>query len=304
MKMTDLSNLLKEPDVDFRTRLVDGLLQTSPNLVYVFDLVEKRFLYASGDQVASLGYSCSEIVDMGSALQEKLVHPEDRPRLKEHQDRCRAANPGDVLEVEYRWRHAIGDWHWLAVRETPLGVAENGEARYVLGTAEDMNEHRAAQDKVWYFSTHDQLTGLYNRAFFEAEVGRMEKSRHFPISILFVDIDGIREVNERQGHDIGDALLKRSAQILHESFRAEDIIARVGGDEFAALLLGTGAASTDAILGRVRSRINKNNQSNTNTLLSLSLGFATAEYGQSLREAVGSAERRMLDVKKARQNMR
>jgi diguanylate cyclase (GGDEF)-like protein len=209
-----------------------------------------------------------------------------------------------LLEVEYRVRHAYGDWHWLSVRDTPLILPKDGPVRYILGVAEDINERRTALDKVGYISTHDQLTGLFNRAYFNAEVGRMEKSRQYPISILFMDIDDLRVVNETKGHEAGDNLITRTAQVLVETFRSEDIIARLGGDEFAVILPATGSASSEAILARIRTRLTKNNQTNTKTLLNISMGMATAENGHSLREAVTAAEKRMLETKSARRNLK
>jgi diguanylate cyclase (GGDEF)-like protein/PAS domain S-box-containing protein len=304
MKITELRDKLAGAGADFDSRLVDCLLLTGANLLYVFDLAESRYIFVNGDTTATLGYTPNEIIDMGDSFTAKLVHPEDANRLKEHRLRCGIAKQGDLLEVEFRAKHVYGDWHWLSARETPLIRPPDGIIRYVLGVAEDISERKAAQDKVWYVSSHDQLTGLFNRAYFEAEVVRMEKSRHYPISILCVDIDDLRSANDSQGHEAGDALLKRTAQILQESFRSEDIIARVGGDEFAVILLATGNASSEAILSRIKTRITKNNQLNTKTLLNLSLGMATAESGQSLSDTVKQAEKRMDDVKRARKNMK
>ena len=126
-----------------------------------------------------------------------------------------------------------------------------GAANYIikenikrLGTAvvhalEEKNvriERERAQEELKYLSIHDTLTGLYNRNFFMAEIERLERGRAFPISIVMADADHLKETNDRQGHPAGDALLKRIAQTLTIAFRAEDVIARIGGDEFAVLL--------------------------------------------------------------------
>ena len=186
------------------------------------------------------------------------------------------------------------------MRETPLRRTASGEVRFVLGTAEDISERRVAQEKVWFVSTHDQLTGLFNRAYFEAEVDRMEKGRRFPISILSVDVEGMRTVNERQGHEAGDELLRQTAQLLIGAFRAEDVIARTGGDEFNVILPNTGAVSTDAIMTRVKAHLNSHNQTHRNDPLSLWMGIATVDYGQSLREAFKNAEKKLYEAKQAR----
>ncbi|HTX92386.1 MAG TPA: sensor domain-containing diguanylate cyclase [Anaerolineales bacterium] len=304
MKTSELRKLLADVGVDFESRLVDCLFVTGANLIYIFDLAESRYIFVSGDTASTLGYAPQEILKMGNKIEAELVNPEDRQRVLEHHQNCQRAAEGDLLEVEFRAKHVYGGWHWLLIRDTPLVRNADGQVRYILGTAEDVSERKAAQEKLWFVSTHDQLTGLYNRAYFEAEVGRMEKSRHYPISVLFVDIDDLQALNDAQGHEAGDALLLRCSQILLESFRAEDVIARVGGDEFAVILPLTGEPSSEAILSRIRARITKHNQTNTKTLLGLSLGMATAEHGESLREAVKTAEKRLAESKRAHRNLK
>jgi diguanylate cyclase (GGDEF)-like protein/PAS domain S-box-containing protein len=297
MKIDDLRKVLPDMGEGLEASLVEGLLLSMQNIVYVYDLAESRYLFITGEVTSILGYTAEEIVAMGNEVMAKLVHPEDAPRLSGHQKQCAQARIGDMLEVEYRSRHAYGDWHWLSVRETPLIRAGEDTSRYLLGIAEDISERRAAQEKVWFVSTHDQLTGLYNRAYFEAEINRMEKGRHFPISVLCTDVENLRGVNEDQGHAGGDDLLRRAAQVLHESFRSEDVVARFSGDEFAVLLPNTGNISSDAILTRVRNQVANNNRLQKKAPLTLSLAMATAEQGQSLREAVKSAEKRLYDAK-------
>jgi diguanylate cyclase (GGDEF)-like protein/PAS domain S-box-containing protein len=299
MKIVDLHNALIETDQDLDLRLLECLLLATPNLLYVYDLTELRYVFIGGDTTAVLGYAANEICSMGNLVTSRLVHPEDVQRLAEHHIRCTQSSKGDLLEIEYRAKHVYGDWHWLSVRDTPLVQPADGSIRYILGIAEDISERRAAQEKVWFVSTHDQLTGLYNRAYFEAEIERIENSRYFPISILLVDIDDLRTENEKQGHAAGDELLLRSTQVLHEVFRSEDMIARIDGDEFAVVLPKTGEASKDAILARIKLHIDKNNQLHNQIPLNLSIGMATAENGQSLRDALKHAEKRLSVVKHA-----
>ena len=304
MKVADLHKTLQEAGIDLEAGLLECLLLAMPNLFTIYDLSELRYIFVGGDTTSVLGYTADEICSMGNSVTAQLIHPEDVDRFEEHHLRCKRSSLGDLLEIEYRAKHVYGDWHWLSVRETPLAQSADGSVRYILGVVEDISEKRAAQEKVWFVSTHDQLTGLYNRAYFEAEIGRMENSRYFPISILLVDIDNMRTENESQGHPGGDELLRRSTQVLHAAFRSEDAIARVGGDEFAVILPKTGSAATEAILARVRMHINNNNQSNKNLPLSLSMGMATAEHGQSLREAMKQAEKKLFDVKQAHKLVR
>jgi diguanylate cyclase (GGDEF)-like protein/PAS domain S-box-containing protein len=301
MKITELHDILAGAGKNLDTHLAESLLTTSSNLVYIYDLTEKRYLFISGDAPAVFGFSTEEILAMNDAVNTRLVHPEDLPHLVDHQRQCAEAAEGDLIEIEYRIRYALGDWHWLSVRDTPLVLVKKENVRYVLGVAEDISERRAAQEKVWFVSTHDQLTGIFNRAYFEAEVDRMEKSRRYPISVLYVDIVGLRAVNDSLGQETGDELLRGAAQVLLSAFRAEDVVARLGGDEFGVILPNTGSVSTDAILARVKTHLNNHNQAHRKVPLNLALGIATVEYGQSLRDAVKSAERKIYDAKGSRE---
>jgi len=87
-----------------------------------------------------------------------------------------------------------------------------------------------------FLSTHDPLTGLYNRSYYEEELVRLGRGRAFPVSVIVADLDGLKDVNDTFGHEAGDGLLREAAEILRATFRAEDVVARIGGDEFAILL--------------------------------------------------------------------
>jgi diguanylate cyclase (GGDEF)-like protein len=199
-----------------------------------------------------------------------------------------------VLEVEYRLKYAYGEWHWFAIRETVYTRSADGQVKEMLGVADDISERRRDREKIWYISTHDALTGLYNRAYFEEEIARLERGRRFPVSVLFADVAGLQKVNASQGTAAGDSLLRITSEILRACFRAEDVVARVGGDEFGALLPDIAVTSTDAILARVNRRLDAYNQAHPKLPLFLSLGIASAENGGSLREAVKEAEQRMV----------
>ena len=158
---------------------------------------------------------------------------------------------------------------------------------------------RECEQKCQHLANHDGLTGLYNRIFFADEMARLERGRQFPISILVADVDGLKQINDRQGHAAGNDLLKRTAAVLKEAFRADEVVARTGGDEFAVLLPRTDAATTRAALGRVRDRLSSHNSRQSAIRLSFSLGAATAKGAGSLLEALKQADLQMCQEKAA-----
>ncbi len=131
-------------------------------------------------------------------------------------------------------------------------------------------------------SNHDPLTGLFNRLFFDTELKRLDKSRQFPISIIMVDVDNLKKVNDTFGHNTGDQILITVANLLTSVFRQEDIISRIGGDEFVVLLPNTSMAIAKLIIERMYNRINANNIEHQELPINISLGVSTASQGESL----------------------
>jgi diguanylate cyclase (GGDEF)-like protein/PAS domain S-box-containing protein len=133
------------------------------------------------------------------------------------------------------------------------------------------------EQQLQYMSLHDQLTGLYNRAYLEAELDRLQRSRDYPITIVCMDLDGLKLVNDTLGHEQGDEHLRICANILRKSFRASDILARVGGDEFVALLPKADLKAGEKIVSRIRSRIDSFNHEQKGEIpVGLSIGLACA----------------------------
>jgi diguanylate cyclase (GGDEF)-like protein/PAS domain S-box-containing protein len=158
---------------------------------------------------------------------------------------------------------------------------------------------KQTEEKLRLLSTHDILTGLYNRSFFEGEMERLERGRQFPVSIMMADVDHLKEVNDRDGHAAGDMLLRRLAQVLSAAFRAEDVLARIGGDEFAVLLPNTGALEAKNTLERVRSILQEHNTSQVGPRLQISFGVSTAEKSAALAEVLKQADANMYAEKRA-----
>ena len=163
----------------------------------------------------------------------------------------------------------------------------------------DLAECRESEQQCRRLANHDGLTALYNRVFFADEMARLERGRLFPISIIVADVDGLKQVNDRQGHTAGDELLKRTASVLKEAFRADEVVARMGGDEFAVLLPKTDATTARAVLDRIKDRLFSHNASQSAMHLSFSLGTATARRSGSLLEALKQADLQMCQEKAA-----
>ncbi|MBI1920933.1 MAG: diguanylate cyclase [Geobacter sp.] len=167
----------------------------------------------------------------------------------------------------------------------------------LVGTILDITERKRMEQQLWYVSMHDGLTGLYNRAYFEEEIGRLERGRNFPVSVVMADVDRLKEINDTHGHAAGDRVLNRAAQALRSAFRSEDVVARIGGDEFAALLPNADGRAVREVIQRIDVVTKTMNGTAGELPFSLSIGAATARQGKPLQEMLKLADSRMYSAK-------
>ena len=160
----------------------------------------------------------------------------------------------------------------------------------------DITERIKAEEKIAYLSYHDPLTGLYNRRFLEEELFRLDIEKNLPISIIVGDMNGLKLTNDIFGHAVGDQLLQRVAEIIKMYCREDDIIARVGGDEFTILLPRTREEEAAKIIEKVK---NKFSQERIKSIRgSISMGCGTKEFlYEDILEIMENAEKRMYSIK-------
>jgi len=198
-----------------------------------------------------------------------------------------------LVELETEMMRKDGSSVWVELVATPL-ENEKGELGGIIESFRDITSRKEAEKKLLYLSLHDPLTGLYNRAYFEEEMARLNPQRQGPISILVMDLDGLKIVNDTLGHQAGDELLRTAARLIRRCLRKEDCLARIGGDEFAAILVKTGTSAAQEICQRIRQAVEDYNQKEKPLIpLSLSIGMATTEGSLSLNEVFKQADNNM-----------
>ena len=158
----------------------------------------------------------------------------------------------------------------------------------------EIAERIEAEGLLQFRSFHDSLTGLYNRTYFEEEMRRCDMRRSGAVTIFVFDVDGLKLINDTLGHDRGDMLLVKVAQLLQSCFRESDIVARIGGDEFAALVADADEAQAKLIYARIYQEIERWNNTRDQEILSLSIGFsASAQPEIKMRELYKRADDNM-----------
>jgi diguanylate cyclase (GGDEF)-like protein/PAS domain S-box-containing protein len=228
-----------------------------------------------------------------------IIHPEDRDRvIHENTLTNKTKRP---FKLDYRIIAKDGKTVWV---HDEAVLTEIGGRKVWHGVMYDITERKQLEETLRYISNHDVLTGLYNRTYYNEELLRLQKGRHFPVSIIVGDIDDLKGINDRYGHGVGDRLIKQAARLFESVFRQGDVIARTGGDEFIILLPQTNEATAIQCTLRIREILNK--KANEQPHLSLSFGTATATRGTSFTKLMKSADDQMYQEKaekKLRQDM-
>jgi diguanylate cyclase (GGDEF)-like protein/PAS domain S-box-containing protein len=161
---------------------------------------------------------------------------------------------GSAISVELRLAHRDGREVWVLLSSTPLPDPAHTALRCAITQILDISERKRFESHLRHLADHDALTGLLNRHRFESELARVtaEVRRYRRrASLLELDLDGFKEVNDRFGHPVGDELITRIGALLRDTVRTTDIVARLGGDEFIVILPEAGAEDAKRLATRI-----------------------------------------------------
>ena len=279
-----LNRLASTDDLRRREASFRALVQHSSDMLLIVGPDSRiRFLTPAVERL--LGFRSADLV--GRRLVE-LVHPDDARAVAAFIDRA-AATLGRSGPAEWRFRCSCGSW--LHAETVATNLLRDTRVGGIVLTTRDVTERKRAEEEWRHRAYHDPLTNLPNRAFF---MDRLQASlaagqrRSDAVAVLFVDLDGFKEVNDSLGHGAGDRLLVELADRLRRALREHDVIARLGGDEFAIVLVDVveprdAVQTAERILDRLREPLLLEDQP---IPISASIGIALGTPGRDRPDAV------------------
>ena len=212
-------------------------------------------------------------------------------------DRLRRINAGEagLYPIEDTYLRVDGSRRRVEVIGTLLRYEDQLAVQVIIT---DITERKKAEEDYKYLSYHDYLTGLYNRRYFEEELRRADMAENLPISVVMGDVNGLKEINDTLGHDAGDKIIVKMSEVIRKGCRDGDIVARIGGDEFAVLLTRTKEKDAEAVLSRISSFARE--EQVCGRPLSISLGCAVKNTPEdSIADILTRAENIMYARKRA-----
>jgi len=264
------------------------ILDSAAEAIFGLDL-NGNCTFCNESCVKMLGYSSQE--ELLGRNMHQLIHHTRKEGTPIPVEECRI-----LKSIETGQGFSADDEVFWKADGTPMNVEyhsypqiKDGKVLGVVVTFMDITERYRREEEIRYLSCHDVLTGLYNRRYFDEYRNSLDTQENLPLSVIFADINGLKMTNDIFGHSAGDKLIKKSAEILRKSCRQEDIIARMGGDEFIILLPRTEEKDARKVLNRIREGFA--NARIEAIKCSISLGLDTkSSPDQSLDEVLANAE--------------
>lgn len=263
-----------------------------------------HYIYVSPSCERITGYRPDEFIAKPD-LVTKIIHPDDRAKIRKHFREELKSDRG-ASHLDFRIITRGGKECWISHYCQPV-YSSDGRQLGRRGSNRDISKRVRLEKKLSNLSFHDKLTDLYNRRGFltlaEQQL-KMANRLKRGMFLVFADLDGMKKINDTLGHKEGDSALIDTANVLKKTFRESDIIARIGGDEFAVLAVETHDVSIEVFIARLKSNLEAHNVEELHRYkLSLSVGFSCYDPDNpcSIEKLLALADKNMYKQKRKKQ---
>ena len=273
----------------YRERMND-IFENISDLVWSMTWPELEVMFVSKPLQELIGYNKEQF--SASGFLTRISHPDDQ---HVHKEAMQELKEKGRTEREFRVICKNGEIKWIH-DENYFVYDGEGNPEKIRGIMRDITERKEKEKELKYKTFHDELTGLYNRKFLAEEVKRFDTDKHLPISIIMVDINGLKIINNTYGHEKGDRILKKAAEILERIIREKDLLVRYGGDEFVILMPRTSNETAHDIYEKIEQKSQETSEDEFP--VTMGLGIATkTESEEKLKDILKQADENMLQHK-------
>lgn len=296
----DVSRSKQQEDLNYNIDLLHIILNQTDNVIFEWDMISDTVRYSRHSQDL-FGYEPMH-EQIRARVDESHVHPDDLPIVRERLKRIDQGE--DYHEMEVRIARADGRYRWYRFRSTAMADGASQRTRMV-GIIINIDKEKRAAQALQEQAERDVLTRLLNkevgRKRAEACLEQLKSGARY--ALMIIDLDNFKQVNDRYGHMFGDAVLARTAAVIRSHFAEDEVVARIGGDEFMALIPCDDTG--DAVLSRCKTLLADMKEAFSGLVyaecaLSCSIGIALAPtHGEQYTELFQRADQALYRVKRA-----
>ncbi|NEU30561.1 sensor domain-containing diguanylate cyclase [bacterium LRH843] len=289
----------KNKKLQQQVRYLEPIIETVENvrdIIYYCETVPTlNYLYLSRTVNDLLGPSAWEEHIQNPEKIFEIVHPDDYEILmKKKLGQLNFYEPIIVRFMNHR-----GQYIWFEEYATP--VYKSGELLAVKGVFRNIDEKMVLQQQLEYKTSHDGLTDLYNREYFQSKMENYDQNCEVPIAVIVADLDRLKFINDHYGHQMGDNLIRETASRFKTHANEEMVLARIGGDEFAILLANASVPQVEQYVQNVQVEMQLHSDDTPIFPIKISIGYAYSQSSKGVMEQLLSeADARMYKDKKAK----
>lgn len=291
LQLNHVNQTLKESEEKYKL-----ILENTTDYIWVYNLTQQRFTFVSPSVVNLYGLTVEE------ALAQKLEDSMDKESFAIVCNKIINGNEHTSCVIEIQQPKKDGELIWVEMTIRYV-INPQGEEE-IIGVSRNIDQRKKKEQEIYYISTHDYLTDIYNRSYFEQQLQNAVSLKEYsqePLSLLIIDIDYFKKINDTLGHLAGDEILKFVSQTIATAIRSSDILARYGGEEFSILMPGIDLTNAMSAAERIRTTI-ENTHFPYDLKITVSIGVTEHDAGQTLDDMYRHADTALYNGKENGRN--